>query len=236
MPLSLLWVPGGWWLLGREELLSGWCGCLSHLSLPLPVLVRWWDVFSQEETVEALPLTGFLRFYSISFSSSSLSISKQHETRYPNLTAYCNRLKDRPSIKATWPPAWLENPQGLELVKDVWGSAALQQVPAAMSKCCICIHCAFWLITDQITIFRLRCILNQRSSTPPIPPFVLCTPPINLTLLSYCPSIVNFTVLHSRNTLLALSVTVLNAKWLYPLIMCTCNNTGKIPTQSLQQI
>ncbi|XP_075867576.1 glutathione S-transferase A-like [Nelusetta ayraudi] len=43
----------------------------------------------------------------------------QHETRYPKLTAYCNRLKDRPSIKATWPTAWIENPQGMELVKDL---------------------------------------------------------------------------------------------------------------------
>lgn len=97
-----------------------------------PYLFNYWYVhwmgcfFSQEEAVETMTLTVFLRFCSISFFPSSLSISKQHETRYPNLAAYCNRLKDRPSIKATWPPSWIENPQGMELVKDLWSSAAPQ--------------------------------------------------------------------------------------------------------------
>lgn len=40
--------------------------------------------------------------------------------RYPNLAAYYNCLKERPSIKATWPPHWLENPQGQDLAKDIW--------------------------------------------------------------------------------------------------------------------
>ncbi|CAB1350476.1 unnamed protein product [Coregonus sp. 'balchen'] len=31
--------------------------------------------------------------------------------RYPKLGAYYAMLKDRPSVKATWPPHWLENPQ-----------------------------------------------------------------------------------------------------------------------------
>ncbi|XP_075867580.1 glutathione S-transferase A-like [Nelusetta ayraudi] len=37
----------------------------------------------------------------------------QCEARYPNMAAYYNRLKDRPSIKATWPPARFENPEGM---------------------------------------------------------------------------------------------------------------------------
>lgn len=174
MLLSLLWIAGGWRLPGREELLSGWRGCLSYLSLLLPLLVCWLNGMFSPKRRQLKPLTGFLGFYSISFFSSCL-FSKQAETRYPNLAAYCNRLKDRPSIKATWPPAWFENPQGMELVKDVWGSAALQQrqILAAMSKCCICIHCGFWLITDPMTIFRLKCILNRRP-TPPHPQFPLC--------------------------------------------------------------
>ncbi|XP_029023196.1 glutathione S-transferase A-like [Betta splendens] len=40
------------------------------------------------------------------------------EKRYPNLATYYNSLKDRPSIKATWPPTWLENPQGMDMLKD----------------------------------------------------------------------------------------------------------------------
>ncbi|XP_070702388.1 glutathione S-transferase A [Pempheris klunzingeri] len=41
------------------------------------------------------------------------------EERYPKLAAYFNCLKDRPSIKATWPPTWLESPQGQDLLKDI---------------------------------------------------------------------------------------------------------------------
>ena len=41
------------------------------------------------------------------------------EEHYPKLAAYYNCLKDRPSIKASWPPTWLENPQGQDLLKDL---------------------------------------------------------------------------------------------------------------------
>ncbi|XP_071230536.1 glutathione S-transferase rho [Salvelinus alpinus] len=39
--------------------------------------------------------------------------------RYPKLGAYYNMMKDRPSVKATWPPHWLENPQGGDALKEV---------------------------------------------------------------------------------------------------------------------
>ncbi|XP_076610114.1 glutathione S-transferase A-like [Chaetodon auriga] len=39
------------------------------------------------------------------------------EERYPKLAAYYNGLKDRPSIKASWPPTWLESP-GEDMLKD----------------------------------------------------------------------------------------------------------------------
>uniref|UniRef100_A0A8C8GD65 Glutathione S-transferase rho n=1 Tax=Oncorhynchus tshawytscha TaxID=74940 RepID=A0A8C8GD65_ONCTS len=38
--------------------------------------------------------------------------------RYPKLGAYYNMVKDRPSVKATWPPHWLENPQGGDTLKE----------------------------------------------------------------------------------------------------------------------
>uniref|UniRef100_UPI0037E73296 glutathione S-transferase A-like n=1 Tax=Semicossyphus pulcher TaxID=241346 RepID=UPI0037E73296 len=41
------------------------------------------------------------------------------EERYPKLAGYYNCLKERPSIKSTWPPTWLENPQTQDLLKDV---------------------------------------------------------------------------------------------------------------------
>ncbi|XP_068188772.1 glutathione S-transferase A-like [Antennarius striatus] len=39
--------------------------------------------------------------------------------RYPNLGKYYAMLTERPSIKATWPPHWLENPKGQNTLKDI---------------------------------------------------------------------------------------------------------------------
>ncbi|KAM3596921.1 uncharacterized protein V6R79_022898 [Siganus canaliculatus] len=39
--------------------------------------------------------------------------------RYPILGAYYNMLKERPSIKASWPPHWLEEPKGQDTLKDI---------------------------------------------------------------------------------------------------------------------
>ncbi|XP_068603745.1 glutathione S-transferase A-like [Brachionichthys hirsutus] len=39
--------------------------------------------------------------------------------RYPNLGTYHALLKERPSIKASWPPHWLENPKGQDALKDI---------------------------------------------------------------------------------------------------------------------
>ncbi|XP_034150481.1 glutathione S-transferase rho [Esox lucius] len=41
------------------------------------------------------------------------------EKRYPKLGAYYGMMKDRPSVKATWPPHWLENPHGGDSLKDL---------------------------------------------------------------------------------------------------------------------
>ncbi|KAM6899482.1 glutathione S-transferase A-like [Xenentodon cancila] len=39
--------------------------------------------------------------------------------RYPKLAEYYALLKDRPSVKASWPPHWLENPKGQDTLKDI---------------------------------------------------------------------------------------------------------------------
>uniref|UniRef100_A0A8C7WSL6 Glutathione S-transferase rho n=1 Tax=Oryzias sinensis TaxID=183150 RepID=A0A8C7WSL6_9TELE len=39
--------------------------------------------------------------------------------RYPKLAEYYALLKDRPSIKASWPPHWLEGPEEELLLKDI---------------------------------------------------------------------------------------------------------------------
>ena len=42
--------------------------------------------------------------------------------RYPVLGEYYALLKDRPSIKASWPSEWLENTKGEDTLKDIWDS------------------------------------------------------------------------------------------------------------------
>lgn len=42
--------------------------------------------------------------------------------RYPGLGQYHALVKERPSVKASWPPHWLENPNGQETLKDIWHS------------------------------------------------------------------------------------------------------------------
>ncbi|KAK2830161.1 hypothetical protein Q5P01_018092 [Channa striata] len=39
--------------------------------------------------------------------------------RYPKLAKYYSLLKDRPSIKNTWPPHWLPSPQGYDTLKNI---------------------------------------------------------------------------------------------------------------------
>ncbi|XP_070702190.1 glutathione S-transferase A-like isoform X2 [Pempheris klunzingeri] len=39
--------------------------------------------------------------------------------RFPKLAKYYRLLKDRPSIKASWPPHWLDSPQGYDILKDL---------------------------------------------------------------------------------------------------------------------
>ncbi|KAM3858066.1 glutathione S-transferase A-like [Diretmus argenteus] len=39
--------------------------------------------------------------------------------RYPKLATYYSLLKNRPSIKTSWPPHWVESPQGYDSLKDL---------------------------------------------------------------------------------------------------------------------
>lgn len=39
--------------------------------------------------------------------------------RYPKLAKYYSLLKGRASIKVSWPPHWLESPQGYDVLKDL---------------------------------------------------------------------------------------------------------------------
>ncbi|KAI4894697.1 hypothetical protein NFI96_026593, partial [Prochilodus magdalenae] len=42
-----------------------------------------------------------------------------NKERYPMLTEYYELVKERPSVKASWPPEWLENPQGQDTIRDL---------------------------------------------------------------------------------------------------------------------
>ncbi|TKS88919.1 Glutathione S-transferase A [Collichthys lucidus] len=39
--------------------------------------------------------------------------------KYPKLGEYYALLKERPSVKSSWPPHWLENPKGQDTLKDM---------------------------------------------------------------------------------------------------------------------
>ncbi|KAM9385718.1 glutathione S-transferase A-like [Pholidichthys leucotaenia] len=39
--------------------------------------------------------------------------------RFPKLAKYYSLLKERPSIKTSWPPHWVPGPQGFDVLKDV---------------------------------------------------------------------------------------------------------------------
>ncbi|KAG7457434.1 hypothetical protein MATL_G00227150 [Megalops atlanticus] len=41
------------------------------------------------------------------------------QDRYPQLGLYYSLVKERPSVKASWPPHWLQNPQGMDTLKDL---------------------------------------------------------------------------------------------------------------------
>ncbi|XP_030644275.1 glutathione S-transferase A [Chanos chanos] len=41
------------------------------------------------------------------------------QEKYPKLVGYHNLMKERPSVKASWPPHWLENPKPMDMLKDL---------------------------------------------------------------------------------------------------------------------
>ncbi len=111
---------------GRKDLFTGWCGCLSKHLLSLPFWVcgfndRKWLWAAWQNEVHGLPRSNTFAIGLTTFSP----FCRICEERYPKLTAYYNSLKDRPSIKSTWPPTWLTT-QGQDSLKDIWDSGAHQ--------------------------------------------------------------------------------------------------------------
>lgn len=133
--LNLLCLLGGF--PGRKKLFSGWCGGVSEHLLSLPFWVSGindWNWFSSNST-----------FLNLKFTPTFLDFGRLSEERYPKLAAYYNRLKERPSIKATWPPTWVENPQSQDLLKDLWDTNT-KTVPVICNHSLHCTNLAISII------------------------------------------------------------------------------------------
>lgn len=83
--------------------------------------------------------------------------------RFPKLGEYYALLKDRPSIKASWPPHWLENLKGQDDLKDIW-----QLVEAPQSHVFV-LHRLFCLLQLQMLLNMTVNFSNTGSKWP-----VLC--------------------------------------------------------------
>uniref|UniRef100_A0A3Q3JWB1 GST N-terminal domain-containing protein n=1 Tax=Monopterus albus TaxID=43700 RepID=A0A3Q3JWB1_MONAL len=49
----------------------------------------------------------------------SCALFRLSAENFPKLAEYYAQLKERPSIKASWPPRWLEHPKGQVTLKDI---------------------------------------------------------------------------------------------------------------------
>ncbi|KAM9737192.1 LOW QUALITY PROTEIN: glutathione S-transferase rho [Menidia menidia] len=62
--------------------------------------------------------------------------------RYPLLGAYFSRLKDRPSVTASWPPHWLENSEGQDTLKDPAAAAIFTHSSSSCIPPAVNLHCS----------------------------------------------------------------------------------------------
>lgn len=76
------------------------------------------------------------------------------EERYPNVAAYYKKLRDRPSIKKTWPPTWIDGP-GMGTLKDIWNASPFL-FPTTPSLCVFQNLSAY-----RLTNFDLCCEQNK---------------------------------------------------------------------------
>ena len=88
--------------------------------------------------------------------------------RYPVLGEYYALLKDRPSIKASWPPHWLENTKGQDTLKEFWGShTVLDRFYGNILTdrlCSVCQMCVFLLLTMK-RLWLPVCCCNSRNGS-----------------------------------------------------------------------
>uniref|UniRef100_A0A3Q3K5E8 GST N-terminal domain-containing protein n=1 Tax=Monopterus albus TaxID=43700 RepID=A0A3Q3K5E8_MONAL len=76
--------------------------------------LKLWKGYLQEGNFHTnkIFLTIFFRFFLLLCTGLSAE-------NFPKLAEYYAQLKERPSIKASWPPRWLEHPKGQVTLKDI---------------------------------------------------------------------------------------------------------------------
>ncbi|PWA15365.1 hypothetical protein CCH79_00008512 [Gambusia affinis] len=81
-----------------------------------------WESYLENVSAGCYLAGGFSLADVVVFPSVACAFSYGYVTkleRYPKLAKYYSLLKDRPSIKATWPPKWFQIEQRSESLKDI---------------------------------------------------------------------------------------------------------------------
>lgn len=109
----------------RKDLFTGWCGRLPEHRLSLPFSVRG---LNQRKCLKRIDLNQWNYWQNtfVTKFTNNFPFFRLSEDRYPKLAAYYNSLKERPSIKTSWPPTWLETPDETGKLKDIWDSNLLR--------------------------------------------------------------------------------------------------------------
>lgn len=115
---------GGCWLIPGGGLLTSWRGCLSDCCFCFSFRVGDGVHYFMEDDLLFHDMMGLCLLFRLCVG------------RYPKLAKYYSLLKDRGSIKATWPPQWLASSQGYNILKDIWNK---NWNTLHLFHCCVCL-------------------------------------------------------------------------------------------------
>lgn len=135
-------IPGG------RNLLTGWCSHLSKHLLSLPQWVYRLNYEAAQWIDAGNPVEHYVKIWS---SLQLLFLRRLCQKKYPNLAAYYERLKSRPSIDTTWPLCWKENPEGENHLKEIWGPERLEAFPPGVTTAYVALYSS-WLRLTEISV------------------------------------------------------------------------------------
>ncbi|KAM6903811.1 glutathione S-transferase A-like [Lycodopsis pacificus] len=110
-------LPAGKWFVPEEERHDS---AVKRNRKALTTELKLWEDYLEKVAagsylVGAFSLADVIVFPNIAYAFRfALSVGC-----YPKLAKYYSLLKDRPSIKGSWPPHWLASPQGFDILKDL---------------------------------------------------------------------------------------------------------------------